>query len=150
MKRMHWLLIAAAVMAAGGSAWAVGKGGKLFVTVRNARLQKDSSPTSALVKLLQPGDEVVWNGADPANKQWHKVTAGGQSGVVFQSNLSPSKPSGEMVASHKGGEKIDPQAFASTGAATTGLSEAGLKYAKAKAMTNEPEQVITAEALSAQ
>ena len=150
MKKRDWLVVVVAVMAVGGTALAVSKGGTLYVTSRNARLQKDSSPTSSVLQLLQPGQEVVWQGADAANKQWHKVTVGGKSGVVFQANLSPNKPSSEMVAAHEAGKPIDPQAFASTGAATKAVSEAGLKYAEGKKMTIEPQQVLVIEALSAQ
>src|SRR4051812_13737067 len=118
MKRRHWLLAAAALTLA-GAAFAVAPGGKLFIRARNTRLQKDSSPTAEVVKLLQPGDEVVWNGADAKDKKWHKVTAGSVSGVVFQANLSPKPPNTELLAKTGGG--VNPQAFASSGAATKAL-----------------------------
>lgn len=151
MKLKQWLIALTAVMAVAGSAAAVKKGESLYVTARNVRLQKDSSPTSGVLATLQPGQEVKWLGADAANKQWHKVNAGGKEGVVFQSNLSPKKPASEVVAAVNDGKPIDPQAFASSGAATKALSGAGLKYAEAKQISPEvPKQVLTAEALSAQ
>lgn len=150
MRRSHRLLAVAAALAA-LSAAAVGKGGKLYVTARDTRLQKDASPTAALVEKLQPGAEVIWQGADAANPRWHRVTHGAKSGVVFQANLSAHPQAPEVVASQSGSKPIDPQAFASSGAATKALSEAGLKYAEAKSIDPAvAKQVLVAEALAVQ
>lgn len=151
MRRTRWLLGAAAVFALGGVTWAgVSKGGKLYITAKNTKVLAGPSPTANVVTTLQPGAEVTWNGADGSNKQFHHVIdAAGKKGLVFQSNLSPSKPKLELVAG-AGGKEMDPKAFASSGAATKALSEGSIRYAEGKGMKDAPKQLLVLEALSAQ
>lgn len=124
-------------------------GGKLYVKARNTKLMQSVAPTAPVVALLQPGAEVVWRGADAANKRWHKVEVDGKAGVVFQSNLSPDKPSMEVVSSGSG-SGISPQVFASSGAATKALSEGSLRYAESKGIKDAPKQLLSLEHLSRQ
>ncbi|MGQ0506747.1 MAG: SH3 domain-containing protein [Myxococcaceae bacterium] len=126
LRRGAGALVALGLMT-GSAVAAVRVGGTLFVKARNTKLLASPSPTANVVALLQPGETVVWSGADPANKQFHRVTFGGKKGVIFQSNLSTTPPSKELVAS-QGGKELDPKAFASSGAATKALGETAKEY----------------------
>lgn len=148
MKPKHWLLAGALALSAAGTALAVNVGGTLYIKAKNTKLMASPSPTAKAVAVLQPGQAVTWNGSDSSNKQWHKVTVEGKSGVVFQSNLSPDKPKAELLAKG-GGAEVDPQAFASSGAATKALSEAAIKYGKEKNAEEALKELLVLEALSA-
>lgn len=124
-------LVAVLALCAAGTALAVKPGGALFVKARNTRLMASASPTADAVAILQPGQQVKWLGADPANKQWHRVEAEGKQGVVFQSNLTPKPPELELIAQN-GVRKVDPVAFASSGAAVKLLGDATISYGNAK------------------
>ena len=118
-------------------AWAVQKDGKLYVKARNTRVLKSPLPTSDVVAVLQPGQQVTWKGADPKNKQWHQVTEpGGKPGYVFQTNLSTKPPNMELVAKDGGTRAIDPAAFVSSGAAVKALSPGAEKYGNEKGGTS--------------
>ena len=73
---------------------------------------------------------MTWKGADAKEKTLHKVIAGGKEGFVLQANLTPSKPSNEVLSSD--GKSVSAQAVASSGAATKALTPAAIKYAEAK------------------
>lgn len=128
MKRIVLGAVAAGVLAA-TPAWAVAKGGSLFIKCASAKLLKDPKATGAKVADLADGDEVIWNGA--AAKPYHDVTAkkAGKSGFVDMACLSPSKPSSEYSTS---GSAINSEAFKSSGAATKGLSQGAITYANEK------------------
>ncbi|MBI3184382.1 MAG: SH3 domain-containing protein [Myxococcales bacterium] len=149
MRRKSWLLALAAAVAAAGTALAVKPGGVLYIKAKGTKLMESSSPTAKPVGLLQPGQEVTWDGSDPSNKQWHRVKFQGKSGVVFQSNLSPTKPQMELL-SKGGGAEVDPQAFASSGAATKALSEAAVAYGKEVKGEDAVKQLLVVEAISQQ
>ena len=106
--------------------------GTLYVKARNTRLMASASPTANAVAILQPGQEVAWLGADPKNKQWHRVEFGKKKGVVFQSNLSKQPPNLELVAAGASPRKEDPVAFANSGAAVKGLAKGAIDYGEAK------------------
>lgn len=130
-------------------ALAVKPGGKLYIKARDSRVLEKADPKSKTLGLLQPGDEVTWNGADAANKQFHAVDAGKVKGFTLQSNLSPSKPQLERLAKDDGAP-IDPKAFASSGAATKALNEAALKAAGKKQTKAElVKGLATAEGVAA-
>ncbi|MDC0712562.1 SH3 domain-containing protein [Stigmatella sp. ncwal1] len=129
------LLAALLVLGASSPALAVPVGGTLYVKARNTRLMASASPTANALAILQPGQEVKWQGADPKNKQWHRVVAGKQQGVVFQSNLATKPPSLELVAQDKAVRQVDPVAFSNSGAAVKGLSKGAIDYGKGK---NDP------------
>lgn len=106
--------------------------GTLYVKARNTRLMASTSPTADVVTILQPGQEVTWWGADDKDKQWHRVESGKKKGVVFQSNLTKQAPRMELVATGGTPRKVDPAAFANSGAAVKGLSKGATGYGQAK------------------
>jgi hypothetical protein len=124
-------LVAILALCAAGTALAVKPGGTLYVKARNTRLMASASPTADAVVILQPGQQVKWLGADPKNKQWHRVESGGKKGVVFQSNLAAQPPNMELIT-QGGTQKVDPVAFANSGAAVKGLSKGAIGYGKTK------------------
>jgi hypothetical protein len=130
MKRVYRAVAAAALMSASG-AWAVKVGDNLFIKAKGVKLLKEPKATSAAAspKELAVGDTVVWKG--PAtDKAFHQIEVGGKSGFVLMSSLSPNKPQMEVV---EGGKALDTKAFASSGAATKGLTQAALSYSGKKA-----------------
>jgi len=124
-------LVAVLALCAAGTALAVKPGEALFVKARNTRLMASASPTADAIAILQPGQQVKWLGADPKNKQWHRVEADGKQGLVFQSNLSPKAPQLELI-SQNGVRQVDPVAFASSGAAVKLLGDAAISYGNSK------------------
>ncbi len=131
MRMRGRLLVAMLALGAAGTALAVKPGEALYVKARNTRVMASASPTADLLSLLQPGQQVTWRGADPKNKQWHRVEVDGKQGVVFQSNLSTQPPQLELVVDN-GVRQVDPVAFASSGAAVKLLSDATLSYGSSK------------------
>lgn len=129
MRRLTGVLATAALFAA-APAWAVAKGGSLYVKCATAKLLKDPKASAAKVTDLAEGDEVIWNGA--AAKPYHDVSAkkAGKAGFIDAACLSPSKPATEYATT--GGSGISSAAFQSSGAATKGLSEGAIKYADGK------------------
>jgi uncharacterized protein YgiM (DUF1202 family) len=143
------MLVALAMPVA--SAWAVKKDEKLYVKARNTRVLKSAVPTSDVVVVLQPGQQVTWRGADPTNKQYHQVTEpGGKAGYVFQTNLSTRPPNMELTAKEGQPRAIDPAAFVSSGAAVKALSPGAEKYGKQKGgdYAQAVEQIKSVEALA--
>ncbi|MFP2930407.1 SH3 domain-containing protein [Pyxidicoccus sp. 3LG] len=127
--------LAAAVLALGlpGLAGAVAVGGSLYVKAKNTRVMVSPSPTANAVVILQPGEKVTWEGADAANKQWHRVVApGGKKGFVFQTNLSTTAPNMEIVTDGNGKQTVDPKKFVASGAAVKALSPGAEKYGNGK------------------
>ena len=129
-----------------GSADAAKKGDNLYIKAKNTKVMKSSAPTASVVTVLQPGESVVWQGSDAKNKKWHKVQTSGKKGVVFKSNLSTKKPKMEMVA--KAGGKVDPKAFASSGAATKALGEGTKEYGKKKSMAEAVSDLAALDKLA--
>lgn len=123
MKRS--LLTAALLLSS--AAFAVAKGGTLYIKSKDTKVLKDAKAGASAVTTLQPGDEVVWNGPSAKDKSFHEVQAKGKKGFVLQINLSPTKP---VEESDSTGKPLSKSAFASSAAATKGLTEAGVKYAK--------------------
>ena len=119
-KRMR-LWVGLVALGAAGSAGAVKPGGTLYVKARTTRLMKAPGATGDALAVLQPPTPVRWEGADPKNKQWHRVAVDGRTGYVFQSNLCTQPPSLEVVAGPHAG-KVDAQAFANSGAAVKAVS----------------------------
>lgn len=130
--RLLWAVLALGVAS---PALAVAPGGTLYVKARNTRLMTTPAPTAKALAVLQPGQAVKWLGADPKNKQWHRVEVEGKQGVVFQSNLATKPPNMELVADKKEVRTVDPVAFANSGAAVKGLSKGAIDYGKGK---NDP------------
>ncbi len=125
--------VAAAVLAVGLPALAVKVGDALYVKAKNTRVMASPSPTADVVTILQPGETVKWGGADPKNKQWHKVAGpGNKPGFVFQTNLSTQPPSMELVVDKDGKRKVDPKGFVASGAAVKALSPTAIDYGRGK------------------
>ncbi len=125
----------------------------LYIRSKDTKLFSKSDLKGAPVATLQPGDAVVWKGADPKNKVAHKVvTKANKEGFTVQANLTTQKPTGETLKADDG-KAIDAQAFASSGAATKALSDAGLKYADKKKGQKGLEELtkglMTAEGVAA-
>lgn len=126
MKRM-FAVIAAGTLLSASAAWAVAKGGTLFIKNR-VKMSKDPKAGSAAVGTeLAVGSEVKWLGPSEKDKTFHEIEIGGKKGFVLATNLTPNKPAPEI--SDKGGP-LDTKAFASSGAATKGLTNAALKYSE--------------------
>lgn len=128
MKRLCKTVTAIALLCASG-AWAVSKGGTLYVKSKETKLFKDAK-VGAAVATLKVGDAVTWNGPSEKDKQFHEIVANGKKGFVLMTNLTPNKPAEEIDAST--GKPMSAQAFASSGAATKALTPAAIKYAGAK------------------
>src|SRR5262245_23769870 len=123
MRKRVRVLLAALSLCAAVTALAADDKNTLYVKARNTRLMASAAPTANVVAILQPGQQVTWLGADPKNKQWHRVKVKGketQEGLVFQSNLSTKPPNMELTA--KSERPVDSTAFANSGAAVKGLS----------------------------
>jgi len=96
------------------SAFAIAKGGTLYVAGKGVRLLKDAKPTAAKVLDLAPGDAVIWLGVSEKDRHFQEVEARGKRGFVETQLLTPSKPLVEVTPE---GRPM-PQSFASSGAAT--------------------------------
>jgi hypothetical protein len=149
MRASRFIAAALAVAAtlAGATALAAAKvGDSIWVKARNAKVMATSAPTADVVEVLQPGDEVKWFGADPGNPKWHRVQLkDGKKGVLFLSDLSPTKPAGEITSS---GAEVDAKSFASSGAATKALGEGAIEYGKSKDMGKDVDQLQGLEKLA--
>lgn len=145
--------ITAAVLALGlpGAAAAVKVNEPLYVKAKNTRVMQSPSPTADTVVILQPGEQVTWQGADPKNKQWHRVDApGGKKGFVFQSNLSTTPPNMELVTDGGQKRKVDPKGFVASAAAVKALSPGAVKYGEGKGGDSKKavEQIQALEGLA--
>lgn len=90
----RWALFVGVVCS--GAAFAVAKGGTLYVRVSEARVYAAPSEKSARVAVLKAGDEVVWEGPAGA-KPWQRVRAGGISGFLPAAKLAPYRPVVEVM-----------------------------------------------------
>lgn len=137
--------LAALVLLSAGGAWAVSKGGKLFIKSKDTKVLKEPKAGASAVATLQPGKEVVWNGTSEKDKRFHDISVDGKKGFVLMSNLSPHQPQTEIDAST--GKPMSAQAFASSGAATKALTPAGVKYAQASGVkeSEAAAEIIYAE-----
>ena len=143
MKSGIRALAAIALIGASG-AWAVAKGGTLYIKSKDTKVLKDPKADAKAVTTLQPGAEVTWNGPSDKDKTFHEVMAGGKKGFVLMSNLSPNKPASEIDSSS--GKPMSAQAFASSGAATKALTPAGVTYAQGEVKKTEAAaEIIYAE-----
>ena len=88
-------------------------GDTVYIQSKDTALLKTASATASTLTKLQPGTEVVWQGTDATNKQFHKVKAGAKEGFVLQSNIKPNKPLVEVASD---GKPTTMSALASSGA----------------------------------
>jgi hypothetical protein len=119
--------LAAAALLVASASYAVKPGENLYVKTKDAKLLEKPDAKAKVLGILKAGEPVRWYGADAKNKLFHEIEANGKKGYTLQQNLSPSRPKMEVVSDD--GKEIDPQAFASSGAATKALSDAALTYA---------------------
>ena len=117
-----------ALVLVAGAAWALAPGDRAYVRGRDVAVLQSTTPGAATVVKLQPGDTVIWRGADQKKPTWHRVDAKGKSGVVYFANLSATPPERELVTTPAGVKKLDAQAFASSGAAGKALTEGAVRY----------------------
>lgn len=149
MRKRVRVLLAALSLCAAVTALAAEDKNTLYVKARNTRLMASASPTADVVAILQPGQQVEWQGADPKSKQWHHVKVKGKQplqGLVFQSNLSTRPPDMELT-SKNGGRPVDATAFANSGAAVKGLSEGAITYGNGKKEPDLSQAVKQVQAL---
>jgi hypothetical protein len=126
-RRTKWALCA--LLIAATAAAGVAKGGKLYIKGTGVNAW-DKADASGKKTALKAGDEVTWDGPDDKHKEMHLVhfgPGGKKKGYVQVSNLTPNKPADEIT---QDGKTTSAQAFASSGAATKAMTEAGLKYAQ--------------------
>lgn len=136
--------VAAIALISAGGAWAVAKGGKLYIKSKDTKVLKEAKAGATAVVTVQPGTEVIWNGADTKDKSFHEISVNGKKGYVLMSNLSPSQPVAEIDSTS--GKPMSAQAFASSGAATKALTPAGVTYAKGDvSKTEAAAEIIYAE-----
>lgn len=146
-RRLTHLALAGLLLAT--PALAVKPGGKLYIKAKDTKVLDKADARGKVLATLQPGEEVVWQGADATNKTFHAVESGKVKGFTLQANLSPSKPQPELLA-RDNGAPIDGKAFASSGAATKALNEAALKAAGKKQTKAElVKGIATAEGVAA-
>jgi len=123
-------ILAVIALTSAGAALAITKGGTLYIKAKDVKLLKEPKVGSAAVnpKVLEVGSEVKWVGVSEKDKTFHEVDVGGKKGFVLLSNLGTTKP---LIEVAEGGKPMSAQQFANSGAATRGLTEAGVKYSKA-------------------
>jgi hypothetical protein len=78
------------------NAFAVSKGGKLYIKSKDTKVRKDAKPEAPAVVTVQRGKEVIWLGASEKNKEWHEISVDGKKGFVRLSDLSPYAPMQEI------------------------------------------------------
>jgi hypothetical protein len=110
------------------AAWALTVGDRVFIRGRDVAVLQSTASTASTLLKLQPGDTVVWRGADQKKPTWHKVETQGKTGFVYYANLSVTPPNAELLSSPQGARKVDAQAFASSGAAGKALTEGAVRY----------------------
>jgi len=125
---MRQSAVVLAVVLAAGVAWALAPGDRVYVRGRNVALLQTTASNAATLAKLQPGDAVVWRGADKKKPTWHHVDTAGKSGFIYFANLSTTPPAPELLTSPSGAKKVDAQAFASSGAAGKALTEGAIRY----------------------
>ena len=151
--------MALGLLLVGGGAWALTMGDRVYIRGRNVAVLQSAAPDATTLVKLQPGDAVVWRGADKKKPAWHKVEASGKSGFVYYANLSDRPPATELVISTEGAKKLDQQSFASSGAAGKGVAPLAEAYARQPeknkgdirpTMAEVLRQLQTTEAIAAQ
>jgi hypothetical protein len=143
LRRLAAVVAALATLAYAG----VKPGGTLFIKARNTRVMQSPAANAQVVGVLQPGAPVVWEGPDPKDKRWHRITAGKVKGVVMGANLSVERPVKE-VTSTKGADASDLQVFMSSGAASKALGTGALEYSKRENAVEAATQLQRVEQLA--
>src|SRR5574340_327217 len=99
MKRT-WLVLALSAGLLAGTAWAVQKGGTLYVKSNEAKLLDKPDAKGKSLATMKLGEPVTWHGASAENKLFHEVeTAKKKKGFTLQQNLTPNAPAQEIATS---------------------------------------------------
>jgi hypothetical protein len=141
------VLAAVCALLATAAAAGVKPGETLYVKTRNTRVLKSPSASAAVVVVLQPGAPVTWEGPDPTDGRWQRVTSGKKQGVVMTANLAAEPPKPE-VTQITGATSSDAKAAMSTGAASRALGAGALAYAKELGSETAAKQLERAEVLA--
>lgn len=156
---MRQSAVVLALVLAAGAAWALTPGDRVYVRGRDVAVLQSTAANAVTLLKLQPGDAVVWRGADRKKPTWHRVETNGKSGFVYFANLSATPPAPELLTSPQGAKKVDAQAFASSGAAGKALTEGAIRYGTQEeknkgelhpTMREAVRQTQTLEAIAAQ
>ncbi|HTS81953.1 MAG TPA: SH3 domain-containing protein [Myxococcaceae bacterium] len=148
-----------ALVLAAGAAWALAPGDRVFIRGRDVAVLQSTASDAATLAKLQPGDAVIWRGADKKKPTWHRVETKGKAGFVYFANLSTTPPASELLTSPDGAKKVDAQAFASSGAAGKALTDGAIRYGNQDeknkgevhpTMKEAVRQTQTVEAIAAQ
>ncbi|MBL8911828.1 MAG: hypothetical protein JNM17_14135 [Archangium sp.] len=104
------------------NAFAIAKGGTLYIACKDSKLLKDAKVGAKPVSpaVLAEGSEVKWLGASEKDKSFHEVEYQGKKGFVQMSCLKPHKPLAEAAA--------DPT-FAAQAANTKCCTTGAVRYA---------------------
>ena len=144
------LLLSLAVLLGTSPALAVLPPATLYIKAKNTHVMASSDPAAKTLVVLQPGQEVTYNGRE-SGTTWCKVTVAAEvakkgaapvQGVIFQANLSTSPPSGE-VTSKNPLAPLSSEAFASSGAAIKAVGPGTLEYGKTLSKTQSAEELKT-------
>ena len=144
---MRQAAVVLALVLVAGAAWALAPGDRVYVRGRDVAILQSTATGAATLAKLQPGDAVVWKGADKKKPTWHRVDAKGKVGFVYFANLSTTPPASELLTSPQGAKKVDAQAFASSGAAGKALTEGAIRYGNQDEKNKRPQHPTMKEAV---
>jgi hypothetical protein len=147
MNAVRWLLLSLSLW--GLRAQALKSDDTIYVKARNTKLLLAPTASAEVKAVLRVGDVLQWK-AKEANG-FHAVRLPGKDTVyfVYGANLSLAAPKQEQWAT--AGTSVDTRAFASSGAATKGLSEGAFQMAVSDAQLEKAARDLLAlEALQAE
>jgi len=146
MKAPPWILLSLSVAAP--SAHALKDGETVYVKARNTKLLVAAKAEAEVKAVLRVGDALRWRQKEASG--FHRVSLPGKAEVyfVYGANLSLQAPRQEQWAAS--GTTVDTKAFASSGAATKGLSEGAFQMAVGDAQLEKAAKALLAlEAMQA-
>jgi hypothetical protein len=146
MPAARWLLLSLTLW--GGGALGLEPNTPVYVKARNTKLLGAASANAEVKAVLRVGDTLQW--IAKSSNGFHSVRLPGKEAVYFAygANLSLKPPRQEQWAA--AGTTVDTQAFASSGAATKGLSEGAFQLAVSDAQLEKAARDLLAlEALQA-
>lgn len=147
MDAARWMLMSLALWAC--QAHALDTGDAVYVKARNTKLLLAPSASAEVKAVLRVGDVLRWTAKEPNG--FHAVRLPGKDTVyfVYGANLSLKAPTQEKWASS--GTTVDTKGFASSGAATKGLSEGAFQLAVTDAQLEKAaKDLLALEALQAE
>jgi len=147
MKAPGWLLLLLSMAAP--SAHALKDGDTIYVKARNTKLLVAAKADADAKAVLRVGEPLLWRAKDAGG--FHRVSLPGKTEVyfVYGANLSLQAPRQELWTAS--GTKVDTKAFASSGAATKGLSEGAFQLAVNDAqMERAARDLVALEVLQAE